>query len=161
MSLSSFNIDDFVESYAPGELTFSLPLPGGEVLTFRILQSYGELQEFKHAAAAWYQKLPKAVEPAHPFYGHVPESPSDAMAAFTISELSVEPRLEHLDALKILKAPWLVETILSAIDTHNKSISKLWEARAVEMAKKNLSGTIGQDSGSQSAETVSEPILTS
>ena len=161
MSLSSFNIDEFVESYAPSEMTFALPLPGGEVLTFRILQSYGELQEFKQTASAWYQKLPKAVELGHPFYGHMPESPSDAMAAFTISELSVEPRLEHLDALKILIAPWLVETILSAIDTHNKTISKLWEAKAVEAAKKNSSVTTGQDSGSPSAETASEPIPTS
>ncbi len=161
MSLATFNIDSFVESYAPSESTFELPLPGGEVLTFRILQSYADLQTFKQAASNWYSKLPKAVGKEHPFYGRLPQNASDAMAAFTISELSVEPKLEHLDALKILAAPWLVETILSAIDTHNKALSKLWEAKAVDAAKKNFSETTGNGSGSQSAGTRSKSTRTS
>lgn len=161
MSLKSFNIDQFVAEYAPSESTFDLTLPGGEVLKFRIIQSYADLQQFKQDASVWYQSLPKTVEPGHPMYGLIPKSPAEAMAAFTISELSVEPKLEHLDAFKILKAPWLVETLLSTIDLHNKSIAKLWESKAVESAKKNSALTSGPDSDSPSPETVSESIQTS
>jgi len=160
MSLKSFNIDQFVAEYAPAEATFELPLPGGEVLTFRIIQSYAGLQQFKQEATNWYRALPKTVDPSHPLYGYLPDTPSEAMAAFTISELSVEPKLEHLDALKILRAPWLVETILSAIDLNNKSIAKLWESKAVEASKKNSSETTGSDLDSQSPETVSESTPT-
>lgn len=159
MSLSKFNIDDFVEQYAPQEPTFELPLPGGEVLTFRILQSYEELQQFKRSASNWYSQLPKTVDVNHPFFGHWPESSSDAMAAYTIAELSVEPKFEQLDAFKLLKAPWLVETILSSIDLHNKSVAKLWEMRAVEASKKNYGPTTGNGSASQSAVTPSKSTL--
>lgn len=110
-------IDDLLGAYAPSTATFEVSLPKGEVLTFRAFSTYSELASWK-AGAAQFVKLVTggAVPPA--WQECLPQTNEEAIAAYTIAELSVEPKFSQIDAMRLLKAPWLVEHIMGQIDAH-------------------------------------------
>jgi len=138
------------------DATFDIVLPGGEVLKFRAMARYEDVKAFNQSAAAWYQSLPEWDSPEaknHMWAEHLPHSAGEAIAAYTIAELSVEPKIGHLDALRLLKAPWLVNYIMSRLELGSKSILGRIEALRVEQAKNDSGATDGNEPNSPSPET--------
>ena len=157
-------VEGLLRTYSPPEEHFTVTLPDGEGIKFRALRRYSELKNFEELAARWFLSLPKpgsAEAASHPWAEHLPKNTAEAVAAYTISELSVEPRLEHLHALKLLAAPWLIEAILQQIEEHCRTMKFITEVKLLEAAKKESETTDGGGPSSPSAETCSESIPTS
>lgn len=139
-------VDSLLEEYGTPE-TFTIELPKGEVLTFRHITSYGELDKFTKEANDFARILGGSKCPPH-LKALDPNSDQAAIAAFTIARLSVEPKLSDEDALKLLKAPYLVQTILNKIDATRMNFLNNGFTSAVAEEKKDLSetGSEGTDS---------------
>jgi len=150
-------VDMALEQYGIKEgSTFDVHLPRGDVLKFKALARYGALKEFYRAAGDWYQSLPKPgseLAKIHPFGEHLPRDGREALVAYTISELSVEPKFEQLDALKLLRAPWLVEQIMLGIEQGSRTMYSRSDYDKVEAAKNESGATTGTEHASSSPET--------
>jgi hypothetical protein len=145
-------LDSLLESYAPREETFAVALPKGETLTFRAFQSYGEMETFKRELSAFGRKMNAIGDaPGHPFFAlYQPKTPSEYVAAYTIHALCVDPVFSIPQAFGLLKAPWLVNTIMDQIDDHRMAyLAGEWEK--VEEEKKD-SGTTPQEEPPSSSE---------
>lgn len=152
------DLDAIILKYSPSDEPLLIILPGGEALTFKIPTRKSELDSFLQDAARWYGKLPDWDSEAgrsHMFGEHLPRSAAEAIDAFMISEFSVEPKFEQLDALKLLRAPWLVREIVSRINDHNKTMDAMWTKAALDAAKKNSKTTRGTGLNAKSAENPS------
>jgi len=136
--------------------TFDVHLPRGDVLKFRALARYSALKDFYRAAAEWHQSLPKPgseLAKIHPFGEHLPQDGREALVAYTIAELSVEPKFEHLDALKLLRAPWLVEQIMLGIEQGSRTMYSRQDLDEMSSAKNASGATTGTEPVSSSRET--------
>jgi len=132
-------IEELLESYGTPE-TFEVELPKGEKLTFRHITNFAELSRFKKEANDFARILLSKNCPG-PYREHAPNNMDAAIAAYTISTLSVEPRFEHIDALKLMKAPYLVQTILNQIDATRMNYLNEGFAAQVEAEKKDSNET--------------------
>jgi len=142
----SVDLKSIIEKYTPSDEPCVVTLPGGETLTFKVPARKAELDEFLQSAARWYAKLPKWDSPEaknHRFGEHLPRSSAEAIDAFMIAEFSLEPKFDQLDALKILKASWLVREIVTRINEHAKTMDSIWAASLYEASKKNSKKTRG------------------
>jgi hypothetical protein len=158
------DFDALLARYAPANETYDVTLPHGERLTFRALRSYSELKQQEAAAIRWFKSLPSKGSPSfemHPFKEFLPLDAASAIAAYNISDLSVEPKIEQRDALKMLAAPFLVNFILRSMDHANRSIASIIETQLLEEAKNESGATDGGGSSSPSPETPSANTPTS
>lgn len=156
-------VDRLVREYAPDSDIYDVVLPEGEVLKFRALKGYGDLAEFKRALIDWSDHTPLAGAKAakgHIWESRLPKNTFERTAAFTIAYFSHEPQFTHVDALDLLKAPWLVEYLMNCIESANKTMRSMFESKLVEASKKGSGETGGSASSSSSPETVSESTPT-
>lgn len=157
-------IGSLLERYAPPEDVYEIELPHGERFTFRAIKSYSELRSFERDAINWFQSLPRKGSSGcdiHPFKDHLPKDADAAVAAYSISRLSVSPKIEQLDALKMLAAPWLVRFFMKSIDIGNRTIGSIYEGKLLEDAKNESGETDGGDGSSPSPGTPSASTPTS
>jgi len=156
-------VDSLLDNYAPAAAEFVVTLPEGEALKFRALMSSGELADFKAALMNWLEFTPYAGSPkaaGHVWEGFLPANAYEATAAFTISHCSVEPKFSQIDALKLLKAPWLVEFVMDSVDRANRTMKSLFELKLLEHSKNESWATDGSEPASQSPETPLENTRT-
>lgn len=155
----AFSINDLIERYKPESETFTVTLPGGEILHFRNLANYGELQAFKVRIAEFASSLRNGRCPES-FSPYIPEDDASLIAAFTVSELSVEPtKIEHLQALQMTKATWLLEQLVTEIDRHRSRATAIALNDQVEQGKNEswLTECSAPDSPSAEMSTESTP----
>lgn len=136
------DLKQIILDYTP-ERTVTVELPTGETLTFRPHQRVSEAQTFIGQAAEWYNSLPKSkiLAPAHPLADVLPESIDEAVKAYTIHKLSIEPHIDERTALEMLRAPELVSYISNQIDIGSRDISALARAEAVKTLKGKSNAT--------------------
>lgn len=79
--------------------------------------------------------------PLYSQWAHLPTSEEEAVAAFIISELSVEPKLGIGDACAILKAPLLMDLLLKSVRMAHRDASMMVLSSGVEAEKKDSEGT--------------------
>lgn len=135
---SVLDIESMLARYAPQDEIYEISLPHGERFKFRALVSYSDLKRFERDAVAWFKTLPSPNSEegkAHRWSEFLPADATSGITAYTISALSVEPKIEQLDALKMLKAPWLVNYFMKQIDYANRSIGSIIESKILEDSK--------------------------
>ncbi len=107
-------IQSLIEKYQqePEEKIVEATLSGGEVLRFRGIRDYDELCDLKQRAAEFYKRI-RSNKMNHPDMApYLPRSGEAAATVFLLSELSVEPKLEQLDVMKMCKL-WKPEEVAS------------------------------------------------
>ncbi len=158
----TIDLDALVQKFAVDVETFDVELPSWGTLTFRPIGRVAEQKAIYAAAAAMYSGLPKPGTPAediHPWKGSLPANMDEFFSAFLISEMSVEPtKIPHLTALKLLKAPHLIEYLQAAIEENSKTLSSLRFAERVQEAKKNLIENLSNGSESDVPGSASKGI---
>lgn len=82
-----------------------------------------------------------AILPPYCNWLHLPEDHPSAVAAFIISELSVNPKLGIGDACALLKAPLLVDFLMKSIRLAHRDASLMALSMGVEAEKKDLEQT--------------------
>ena len=108
-------VSDLLANYGVAAETFSITLPMGEVLAFRSLADHADLRAFKRGAVEFLAQLERPSVKA--MWGEfLPKDSEDAVIAYTISTLSVEPKFSPEAALKLLKATWIVDLIMAEIE---------------------------------------------
>jgi hypothetical protein len=139
----SFELTSVLGRWTPPP-TFKIELGGGDELEFKSCGSYSEYRSLERSAGQWaadFQAYPgsKAAGLA-PFkdWVHLPTSQEEAVAAFIISELSVEPKLGIGDACALLKAPLLVDFLLKSIRIAHRDASMMSLSAGVDAEKKDL-----------------------
>lgn len=125
-------IDDLISNYSPKSLEFDVTLPMGEKLRFRAIEGYADLQSFRQAAKMFAQS---AV--GNKVYGEcAPRTSEEAIAAFTIAQLSVEPKFDQRQACQIVRCAWLCDLIITAMDINRYAFLQKM-AEGVESEKKD------------------------
>lgn len=148
-------IEDILSQYTP-EPEFTVTLARGEKLKFRSHKSHEELRDHQKAAANWFAGIPNPLPEGHPWEGLAPTNAEDAYNVFTISELSIAPKITQIHAMRMLKAPGLVEYLSDRIEAGLRTMRSQLLVAAVEASKKNLGVTDTSETNSPSAETPSE-----
>lgn len=120
-------VGDFVQSliseYSPMGETFDVPLPDGNKLTFKNIGGYAELSQYKAGLKEFINILDRpSVKLA--WADFLPKNNDEIVAAYTIHHLSVEPKFEMDDACRLLKAAWLVEAIMTAVESSRMAFTK-------------------------------------
>lgn len=142
----SFELTSVLERWTP-PATFTIPLGEGDTLEFRSCGSYGEYRSLERSAGEWARDFPaysgsKVAElPPYSGWAHLPTSQEEAVAAFIISELSVQPKLGIGDACALLKAPLLVDLLLKSIRLAHRDASMMVLGSGVEAEKKDSAQT--------------------
>lgn len=128
----AFDLSGLIEQYKAPE-SFDVTLPAGEVFTFRAIKSHAELVDFRKRAGVFVKAATsRALIEAWKEFAPIPAE--TALIAFTVSELSLEPKIEQLDALTLAKnLPWVLETMYEQIELNrsiifNKAVSDNVEA---------------------------------
>ena len=128
----AFDLSSIIDQYKAPE-SFDVVLPAGETFTFRAIKSHTELVDFRKKAAVFVKAATsKALIDAWKEFAPIPAE--TALIAFTVSELSLEPKIEQIDALSIAKnVPWILETMYEQIELNrsiifNKAVSESVEA---------------------------------
>lgn len=145
------DLEQLLTTYVVEEETFEVEIPGGGTITFKPIRRQSEKKALYAAAAVIYATLPapgSAQSKGHPWAEFLPETQDEWFTAFKVSELSIAPKIGHLHALKLLRAPELMEYLELAIDEHSKTLSSIRFAERVTEAKKNLTETLLNASGS-------------
>lgn len=75
--------------------------------------------------------------PPYSGWTHLPSTQEEAVAAFIISELSVEPKLGIGDACAILKAPLLMDFLLKSVRMAHRDASLMSLSAGVDAEKKD------------------------
>lgn len=159
----TIDLDELIKAYAVEADTFDVMLPHGETLTFKPITRPSMLKGMYAAAALTWETLQQAggsKSEVHPWRGFIPESQDEFFSAYKISELSVEPKIELLHALKLLRNAFLIEYLEAAIDANSKTMSSLRFIQRVEETKKNLTDTLLKRSDSESAPKSSDDTPT-
>jgi hypothetical protein len=156
----TLSIEDIISDYTP-DAQFSVFLGGGEEIKFRAFQSHQQYREHQESVVSWFNTIPNPLPAGHVWEGLAPTNLQDAYHVFTISTLSIEPKITQLQAMKMLKAPLLIEHLSDQIEAGLKSVRSKAMAAAIEKAKKNSDPTVGEETNSPSVETPSENTPTS
>ena len=125
------DFDKLIEDYKSPE-TFDVQLPGGEVFTFRGIPTHSALVRFNQAMAVFVKsiKVTSGLDAWKPF---APITADTAGKIYTVSELSVEPKITQLEAAKLAHgAPFLFETLYDGVES-NRSV--VFQKRAKELAE--------------------------
>lgn len=138
------SLEDIIADYTPEE-TFPVELPEGDKFTFKALGTHEAVRNHQKAVAAWYQEIPNPMPADHPWYGIAPTSVEDAYNVFTISELSVSPKITQYQAMKMLRAPGLVEYFSDQIESGLKTVRSRMLMKSIEKSKKNSERTTSED----------------
>lgn len=154
MSLTKDSLNAILDAYSPGERVFTVTLPGGEDLTFRTLPTYRDYREFTERFQLWWKVFSKT-EAANGL------EMGDGVAVFTVSELSVEPKIDQSSAVRLLRAPAVMMTLINAIDRANQFAQQEEEVEYVITEKNDLSATDGGGLSSPSRETLTTDTPTS
>ena len=110
-------VEGLLSAYGTDVDTFDVVLPKGERLRFRQFRSYGELNRFNTEAAAFARLVTgKRSQVKEEWWPHLPDDKEAAITAYTIHAMSVEPRFDQLQALKLLSAPWLVSQLMRELN---------------------------------------------
>jgi len=144
------DVEKLIADYRPASTTFNVTLIGGEVLKFRMIEDYDELEAFKQDAAEFIKIV---TGPQCKGLGiDKPVSVARASVAFTISTLSVEPKISQGDALKISANAWLSNQIMSEIEANKINRERIRMAQEVEEQKKGFEMTPTEEHSSSSPE---------
>ncbi len=165
MSLKQLTADALIEAFAVEDEPFCLGVatPDGEVVELKIrkVASYGGLRGLEREAITWYRGLPKPDSDSAKRYAFpIPRTADEAIAAYTLHKLIVEPPFDLAQAVNIQKAPWFVSAVMAAIDNESRVVSAVILGAQVEKAKKDSAGTTPDESPSPSLETSGESIST-
>lgn len=143
---------DILESYRPESKTVSIELPCRSVLVFKTLGGYTETQQMYEEGARWYLGLKEMNESALQAIGMaglVPRSVEDAGVAYTVSALSVDPKITPSEAcVMVLECGDLARYLMKRIEAASRTMSAVRLAGLVEDAKKNLAATKDAGDGS-------------
>lgn len=153
---SSF-VDEILEAYEVRNPTFDvvIPVPNKEdetralSLKLRSFSRYAELKEYEEQCADFMRKVPLARHPdakGHLLEDVLPLNVHEQIAAFTLSYLSVEPKLTHRDALRLCKAEFVVHEVMSRFEKNRRGPADEAFAAMVAKAKKNLSEELETES---------------
>lgn len=145
---AAFDVEALIDRYTPSDEPCLVVLPSGEILKFQVPVGKAGLDAHLAAARLWYESLPKPDKcPAnHPFAGILPQTAAEAIDAYTIATLSVDPKFTQKQALKALKAAWFVKRVIGTIEAHWRTMESVFAAEQFERSKKN-SKTPGSGSG--------------
>lgn len=141
-------VDHLLATYQPEEFAEWTDPSSGDTYKFKTWKTLDEYDEFLQRAANWYGKLPEPGTPqaaTHPFCEHLPASWAEGYKAFMVHELSVEPKFEQLDALRLLKAPHLMNEWRRAIEHAARTISAVRRDAMYREFLKNSATTLGED----------------
>src|SRR5687768_4153714 len=110
-------IEELLEEFREdAERPVEITLPNGRVLKFRAIRDYDELLELRQRAAD-FGKLVKAGKVPAELKPFAPKQAETIATVFLVSELSVEPKLEQGDVMKLCKeAPQMVAFVASELD---------------------------------------------
>ena len=153
--------DDFLDAL----LEESKPVPTIEVATasnrvlrFRQIQSYDEMVLFRQASETFLKTVKNS---PHDSWAHlVPKQRKSIATAFTIHELSVEPKISIAYAFKIVnQAPYLAEQIINEVaSTSSKGVhDAVLEAMGLEGNESGQTDRGSDETSSTSAESTFEP----
>lgn len=150
----SSTVESLLDKYGAPDGPVVVTLPEGEELRFRAITSYSDLNEFLKLAKSWCEGVRIACAPEMKVL--LPNDDATLHAAFTISELSIEPKFSQLDALKLCQAGWLVAEIMAQLDAKRMKVRiDAQTAAVVEDEKKGSLPTPGTGSGSSAPATTS------
>ncbi|RYZ93557.1 MAG: hypothetical protein EOP06_00515 [Proteobacteria bacterium] len=120
-----FSIDGLISDYSAPEKEFTVTLAKGEVLKFRAVTDFTELQRIKKGAADNLKTIKEGRLPAYKDYVDV--DAQTVAVCYTISKTIIEPKWSFPDCLKLAKnAGFLVELIFNEVN--RKQISLLNQA---------------------------------
>lgn len=161
-----------VEDYIPEnpDKPFFIPLPGGERAWFKIPEDWTDEKAFTEKTLNYVLGIKAKIEenPSHKYKDFFPMDDLDAAAsAYAIHKMSIHPpedlleleenkidsngdeithlsKIDMLTALRMLKAPKLVEWITFHVRSKQKSVDIMFAAKEIERRKK-LSGETQED----------------
>lgn len=136
---SQFDLEEFLGVIGKdhGKL-LTIEFPGYPVLKFRLLYTFDEKQNYTHRMNEFCEKIKdqKRLPAAWKELGKFSEG--EAAAAFAISELSHEPKIDQLTALKLLKRNGAVSSfIVQQIAEASRIKAEINLAEKVEAEKKD------------------------
>lgn len=106
---------------------------GGEKLIFRYFKSNGELQEATRKANEFADMVMK--RPSAPFKALGITYSQDAVTAYLIHFLSVEPKISEIEALQITQNPDVCVEIFNAIEANRVEIENAKAEEVIEEKK--------------------------
>lgn len=150
------NLDKLIEKTTPVAEPIKFDLGFGDdcVLWFKLPQTYTEWNAFKRERASWARQHSTLKAAPDPSWQEFWTQDVEALeTVFMLTRLSHEPsKLKHLDALKMLRSPALIEAVNNHLNMHLcQGIVQAFEEKVSE-AKNDLSGTPDTDSGLASAD---------
>lgn len=155
------DLDAIIDRYLVTEPTVTVELPGGEELTFKTWGRKADLDAFEKSVMLWYAPLRDGVADHHPLHGLIPQTGAEALEAYAVHDRSLGGRapdgnggwielekitLEH--ALRMLRAPWLLEMITKQIEAASKTMQSIAMGKLIEESKKNSTADDSNDSPS-------------
>jgi len=106
---------------------------GDETLIFRYFKSNGELQEVTNKANEFAEMVIK--RPSGPFKALGITYKQDAIGAYILSYLSVEPKISEIDALRITQNPDVYLAIFEGIESGRVEREKAEVEEVIEEKK--------------------------
>ncbi|HLO97253.1 MAG TPA: hypothetical protein VK171_01550 [Fimbriimonas sp.] len=117
----TFNLESFIEEYKAPE-TFVVTLPGGHEFKFKTIKSHTEFVGFTEKAKRFI-KLTQGKSVPKDWKQFQPIHPETANKAFTVSELSLEPKFSQLDALRLAQeVPFVLETFFEKLEINRSAV---------------------------------------
>lgn len=146
------DLDAFIEQFTPENNEITVQFPEG-ALKFRAFTRKSDYDSFMFKAAQWWDTLQREDSPIRTAFGEfAPETSQEAAYAFMISELSTTPKINQLQACKMLRAPFLVDVIVKRIEAESKTVESVIMAKLVTESKKNLEEISESSEGSSSSQ---------
>lgn len=139
------SIESVIKRYArPGETEFTIHLDADHAFTFRSLRKYSEIKKFEADRLDYVDQVMSG--PLRPGLSR-PESREEAGAVYTISHLSVKPKISEADALRLCQEAGIIAQTLVRGIMENMVRAATAETQAdIEHEKKTLRQTPGEES---------------
>lgn len=132
-------VDQFLADIASESSEIVITIKGHS-LRFNVLTDAVELGRIKAKARELVAFLGK--KQSGPFEGLTPVDPETAGRVAMLSELSIEPKLSHVDILKIARREALFfDSVIAALDRASEVDMQVEQVKRINEAKNESSGT--------------------
>ncbi|RYG99960.1 MAG: hypothetical protein EON58_01985 [Alphaproteobacteria bacterium] len=134
-------IDELIQEHTRENPTVEIPVSASTTLKFRLPATYAEWRALKQGMATFADKLRTKKQCAPEWLALNPNDDGSAAVAWYLHSTAVEPTINVVESLKLLKCPELVEMIYRALESARTEKLVSGFAMELEDAKKDSEAT--------------------
>ncbi len=142
-------VKELLDSYASGDGIVEITLPKGETIKFKMPSSFGGWARMQTEASNWWKGIRNSMGAMPQWKEFDDLDEADGKAAYIISKLSHDPKIDERSALALTRNAFLTQHILVNLDASGYLKSVTDQQKEAERLGESSESTAGDETDSE------------